>query len=95
VFFASNVEGDTEAGKVTNMTGKIIRKAFPVALGAAAGYLYWHFIGCSSGHCPLTSHWFTSTLYGALVGATFLLPGRKTSAPKNGLENPGRIEENG
>jgi hypothetical protein len=39
-----------------------------VALGAIAGLLYWQFIGCSSGTCPITSHWFTSSLYGMLFG---------------------------
>jgi membrane-bound acyltransferase YfiQ involved in biofilm formation len=39
-----------------------------VALGAIAGLLYWHFIGCSSGTCPITSHWYTSGAYGMLFG---------------------------
>jgi hypothetical protein len=52
-------------------------KLLPLALGAAGGYAYWYFIGCSTGSCPLTSNWHTSTLYGLLVGATFLLPSSK------------------
>ncbi len=55
----------------------ISKKAIPVLLGAAGGYLYWHFIGCSTGSCPITSSWINSTLYGTLIGATFLLPGKK------------------
>jgi len=38
------------------------------AIGAFAGILYWHFIGCSTGTCPLTSHWYTSFLFGGLAG---------------------------
>ena len=53
-----------------------VKKFLPLIAGAALGYAYWHFIGCSSGHCPLTSTWYISTGYGALVGASFLLPGR-------------------
>lgn len=53
-----------------------MKKFIPLLAGAALGYAYWHFIGCSSGHCPLTSTWYISTGYGALVGASFLLPGR-------------------
>jgi len=36
--------------------------------GAIGGFLYWKFIGCQSGTCPIKSVWYWSTLYGALVG---------------------------
>ena len=39
-----------------------------VALGALAGLSYWHFIGCTSGTCPITSHWYTSSGYGMIFG---------------------------
>ncbi|RQP13865.1 MAG: hypothetical protein EAS52_18685 [Parapedobacter sp.] len=43
-----------------------------VAIGATAGYLYWEFIGCSTGTCAITSKPLNSTLYGALlVGLLF------------------------
>lgn len=54
----------------------ILKKIFPVATGAAIGFAYWYFIGCNSGSCAITSTWQISTAYGALVGATFLLPGK-------------------
>ncbi|MBN1952121.1 MAG: hypothetical protein JW801_13045 [Bacteroidales bacterium] len=38
------------------------------AAGLLGGYLYWHFIGCSSGSCAITSNWHTSTLIGGLMG---------------------------
>lgn len=38
------------------------------ALGAIGGYLYWHFIGCNRGTCPITSSPLNSTLYGVLLG---------------------------
>jgi hypothetical protein len=37
-------------------------------LGAFAGFLYWHEIGCQTGHCPLQSHWQTMTLWGGVMG---------------------------
>lgn len=37
-------------------------------LGALGGYLYYHFIGCVSGTCAITSRPLNSTLYGALMG---------------------------
>jgi len=40
-----------------------------IIAGAVAGYLYYHFIGCASGSCAITSKPLNSTLYGALMGA--------------------------
>jgi hypothetical protein len=47
-----------------------IRIAFLI-LGAIGGFLYWHFIGCASGTCPITSKWYTSSAYGMLFGYLF------------------------
>ncbi len=38
-------------------------------IGAVGGYLYWQFVGCSSGTCPITSSPLNSSLYGILIGA--------------------------
>lgn len=46
----------------------ILITGFGVALGAIAGYLYYSYIGCSSGTCAITSKPLNSTLYGSLVG---------------------------
>jgi len=40
-------------------------------LGGIGGYLYWRFVGCSTGGCPITSSPFMSTLWGVLMGGTF------------------------
>jgi hypothetical protein len=40
-----------------------------VVLGAIGGYAYYHFIGCNTGSCPITSNPLSSILYGLLVGA--------------------------
>lgn len=42
-----------------------------VAIGAIGGYLYYHFIGCNSGTCAVTSKPLNSTLYGGLMGGLF------------------------
>lgn len=39
-----------------------------IIIGSIAGYLYYHFIGCSSGTCAITSKPLNSTLYGSLMG---------------------------
>lgn len=42
-----------------------------IGVGAVAGYLYYHFVGCVSGTCAITSKPLNSTLYGALMGGLF------------------------
>jgi len=37
-------------------------------LGGISGYLYWNYIGCSTGSCAITSVWYKSTLYGMFMG---------------------------
>ncbi|MFO7369558.1 MAG: hypothetical protein R6X09_04730 [Bacteroidales bacterium] len=36
--------------------------------GGLSGYFYWKFVGCHSGSCPITSHWYTSAFAGSLFG---------------------------
>lgn len=42
-----------------------------VAVGALTGYLYWKYIGCYSGTCPITSKPLNSTVYGTVLGGLF------------------------
>ncbi|HRN92352.1 MAG TPA: DUF6132 family protein [Ferruginibacter sp.] len=39
-----------------------------ILAGAVGGYLYYQYIGCLSGTCPITSRPMPSTLYGAVMG---------------------------
>jgi hypothetical protein len=43
-----------------------------VVIGAIGGYLYYYYVGCASGTCPITSKPLNSTLYGAVMGSLFL-----------------------
>ena len=38
------------------------------SVGVVAGFLYWKYVGCLSGTCPIKSVWYWSTLYGGLLG---------------------------
>lgn len=40
-----------------------------IGVGALFGYLYYRFVGCTTGACPITRNPYTSLLYGALIGA--------------------------
>ncbi len=46
----------------------MLHLALVVGGGAAAGYAYYRFVGCSSGVCPITSNPVISTLYGSFMG---------------------------
>ena len=39
-----------------------------ILTGAIGGYLYYYFIGCTSGSCVITSRPLNSTIYGAVMG---------------------------
>ncbi len=43
-----------------------------VFAGAALGFAYWKFIGCTSGTCAITSKPLNSTVYGAVMGGLLL-----------------------
>ena len=51
--------------------------------GAIAGYMYWNYIGCSSGTCIITSKPLNSTIYGALIGSLLLGMFKKYPKKKN------------
>ena len=37
-------------------------------IGGVGGFLYYYFVGCSSGTCPITSNPYITVVYGALLG---------------------------
>jgi hypothetical protein len=43
-----------------------------VGLGIIGGFLYWRFVGCTSGSCPITSSPYYSTLWGGIMGGLIL-----------------------
>ena len=36
--------------------------------GGIAGFLYYHYVGCNSGSCPITSHSFSAIIFGGIMG---------------------------
>jgi hypothetical protein len=45
----------------------LIKVSFALT-GAIGGFLYWKFVGCISGTCPIQSVWYFSTLWGMVMG---------------------------
>ena len=44
------------------------KPAIGILLGGVGGYLYYHFVGCTSGTCAITSNMYSSIIFGALMG---------------------------
>jgi len=49
-------------------TKVLLRIVLPLVIGAGGGFAYYHFIGCASGTCQITSNPYISTSYGAVLG---------------------------
>ncbi len=39
-----------------------------IVIGGTLGFLYYYFVGCSSGTCAITSNPFSSILFGSAMG---------------------------
>jgi hypothetical protein len=64
------------------MIKKNILTILGITVGAIGGYLYYHFVGCDSGTCAITSKPLNSTLYGALMGGLLFNIFKKQPAGK-------------
>jgi hypothetical protein len=54
------------------------KKILPILVGALSGYAYYHYIGCVSGTCAITSNPWFSTAYGAMIGYLLVPRSKKT-----------------
>lgn len=50
-------------------------------VGLGAGYAYYHFVGCASGTCAITSKPLNSSIYGSVMGGLLfsMIPLKKKS----------------
>ena len=57
----------------------LIKMIAGVLIGATGGYLYYYFIGCRTGSCPITSNPYFSILFGSIIGLIITMPDSKNS----------------
>ncbi len=67
----------------------LLKRIAPVLGGAVLGYLYYYYIGCNSGHCPISSDPLISTVYGGVLGLLIAFPG-KSKKKEDGSKNINR-----
>lgn len=61
------------------LDNKIYRTSIGALSGGILGFLYWKFIGCNSGSCPLTSNPVQSVLLFGVMGAFLTKDQKKKS----------------
>jgi hypothetical protein len=66
---------------------KHILKIAGMLSGMTGGYLYYYFIGCQSGTCPITSNPYISILYGGLLGYLLFDLFKKKKTDTNNSQN--------
>ncbi len=52
-------------------SSRFLKPLLGVVLGGIGGFLFYYFVGCSSGSCPITGNPYVSIIWGSLFG--FLL----------------------
>lgn len=64
-----------------NFIKKNILVIIGAIVGLGAGYAYYHFVGCASGTCAITSKPLNSSIYGSVMGGLLfsMIPIKKKS----------------
>lgn len=67
---------------INNLWKKHWLKIVGIVVGVIGGYLYYHYVGCVSGTCPITSNSYRMMVYGGLMGYLLfdMFSGKKPSS---------------
>ena len=57
---------------IKDFVNKHLLKIIGVLVGAVGGFMYYYFVGCQSGTCPITCNPYVSVFYGAMMGYLLL-----------------------
>lgn len=69
---------------------KHLLKIVGLSVGALGGFLYYYFVGCGTGACPITSNPYVTIIYGAVLGYLLF----DVFSPKSLKKQTNNIEEN-
>ncbi len=65
----------------------IITLVIGIVAGGFLGFVYYYFIGCNGGSCPITSNPYISILYGAIFGLVLTFPTKRKNGNKTQDKN--------
>ncbi len=59
---------EMKTGKQFYKTWNFWKQVLSIVVGATGGYLYYRYVGCSSGQCAITSNPVMSIVWGGIMG---------------------------
>ena len=79
-------EGTDMASRLKALVkNRFFRGAAGMIAGALVGFLYWKFVGCQNGTCPLTNNPYKSVIIFSLMG--FLMSREKSAGRAEASQN--------
>ncbi len=63
-----NTNKETRSWKEYIRSRDFIKTLIAIVVGGVAGFLYYHFVGCSSGSCAITGNPYASIAFGGFFG---------------------------
>jgi Family of unknown function (DUF6132) len=51
----------------------VLKAILGISIGGGLGYLWYRYVGCASGSCPITSNPWSSSIYGIAIGLMITL----------------------
>ena len=71
--FEVNKRADSSKNKDSSLLNRVLNKMLyrimlGAGLGALVGLLYWEYIGCNGGSCPLTSNPYKTVIIFTIMG---------------------------
>jgi hypothetical protein len=65
-----NYEVDTKSRAIKDYfkSWRFWRPFLAAFIGGVLGFLYYYYVGCTSGHCAITSNPYMSILWGGMMG---------------------------
>jgi len=70
-YVTSNTNADYTSPWKRLVNHRFFRLGAGIIVGALAGLLYWKFVGCQSGTCPLTSNPYKTVILFSFMGGLF------------------------
>lgn len=65
------------------LDNKLYRIGIGIISGALLGLLYWNYVGCTGGTCPLTSNPYKTVILFSLMGGLFAKDKKETKNENN------------